>query len=67
MMSNINIKIFEDISCHFELETNFANLNLGLKYKNGNKRDNAHDQTYLKRQKKCSTCKALKARRMRPI
>lgn len=42
-MFNINIKIFEDILCYFELEINFVNLNLGLKYKNGNKRDNVYD------------------------
>lgn len=60
MMSNINIKTFEDISCHFELETNFANSDLGLKCKNGNNGYNAPDQTYLQKQKKSSKCKALR-------
>lgn len=67
MTHNISFITFEDISCHHpELENkdiktvilfneiNFANSNLSLKHKRGNKEYKAPDQTDPKRQKKCA-------------
>uniref|UniRef100_A0A1J3IMV5 Retrovirus-related Pol polyprotein from transposon TNT 1-94 n=1 Tax=Noccaea caerulescens TaxID=107243 RepID=A0A1J3IMV5_NOCCA len=64
MMHNVNVKTFEDLSRHLELEderleaakpfneANYASSNSGLKRKRGNNGNKASDQTDLKRQKK---------------
>ncbi|CAA7035581.1 unnamed protein product [Microthlaspi erraticum] len=64
MTHNVNVKTFEDISRHLELEderleaakpfneANYANSNSGLKRKRGNNGNKAPDQPDPKRQKK---------------